>query len=190
MGLRQWMSKRCSQRSNEDPTRALSRLLEQHRAFLWALASEEIGGETHLTFTVSDVVQSAQLEAVRDLPGFRGTSAGEFRSWLRHILRNNVLDLHRARDRRLPRARETVSTRNGTRSTIAAPAVMSLPVNLVTSCVRRSAGCRTTSGSSLRCTILTVRLTPRSANASVALRRRCASCGAGHSSACSPPRDP
>jgi RNA polymerase sigma-70 factor, ECF subfamily len=85
--------------------KALSRLLEQHRAFLWALASEEIGGETHLTFTVSDVVQSAQLEAVRDLPGFHGTSAGEFRSWLRHILRNNVLDLRRARDRRLPRAK-------------------------------------------------------------------------------------
>jgi RNA polymerase sigma-70 factor (ECF subfamily) len=84
---------------------ALGRLLDQHRAFLWALASEEIGGETHLTFTVSDVVQSAQLEAVRDLPGFHGTSAGEFRSWLRHILRNNVVDLRRARDRRLPRAK-------------------------------------------------------------------------------------
>jgi RNA polymerase sigma-70 factor, ECF subfamily len=82
----------------------LGKLLAQHRAFLWALASEEIAGETHLTFTVSDVVQSAQLEAIRDLPRFRGTSAGEFRSWLRQILRNNVRDLLRARDRRLPRA--------------------------------------------------------------------------------------
>jgi RNA polymerase sigma-70 factor (ECF subfamily) len=84
---------------------AIGRLLEQHQAFLSALASEEIGCETHLTFTVSDVVQSAQLEAIRDLPGFRGTSAGEFRSWLRHILQNNVLDLRRAHDRRLPRAK-------------------------------------------------------------------------------------
>jgi RNA polymerase sigma-70 factor (ECF subfamily) len=84
---------------------AVGRLLEQHRAFLWALASEEIAGETHLTFTVSDVVQSAQLEAIRDLRGFRGTSAGEFRSWLRHILRHNVLDLRRARDRRPHRAK-------------------------------------------------------------------------------------
>jgi RNA polymerase sigma-70 factor, ECF subfamily len=86
---------------------ALGQLLEQHRAYLWALASDEIAGETHLTFTVSDVVQSAQLEAVRDLRAFRGNSVGEFRSWLRHILQNNVLDLRRARVRRQPRAKGT-----------------------------------------------------------------------------------
>lgn len=49
-------------------------------------------------------MQSAQLEALRDLASFRGSSEGEFRSWLRHILRNNVIDLKRARERRLPRA--------------------------------------------------------------------------------------
>src|SRR5580704_19352028 len=83
---------------------AIGLLLERHRAYLWALANEEIAGESHLTFTVADIVQSAQLEALRDLAAFRGTSEGEFRSWLRHILRNNVLDLRRARDRRIPRA--------------------------------------------------------------------------------------
>jgi RNA polymerase sigma-70 factor (ECF subfamily) len=83
---------------------AIGLLLEQHRSYLWALANEEIAGESHLTFTVADLVQSAQLEAVRDLSAFRGSSEGEFRSWLRHILRNNVLDLRRSRDRRIPRA--------------------------------------------------------------------------------------
>jgi RNA polymerase sigma-70 factor, ECF subfamily len=83
---------------------AIGILLERHRAYLWALANEEIAGESHVTFTVADVVQSAQLEAVRDLAQFRGTSEGEFRSWLRHILRNNVLDLRRARERQIPRA--------------------------------------------------------------------------------------
>lgn len=83
---------------------AIGQLLERHRAYLWALANEEIAGDSHLTFTVADVVQSAQLEAVRDLGAFRGSSEGEFRSWLRHILRNNILDLRRARDRRIPRA--------------------------------------------------------------------------------------
>jgi RNA polymerase sigma-70 factor (ECF subfamily) len=83
---------------------ALGTLLERHRAFLWAIANEEIAGESHVTFTASDLVQSAQLEAVRDLAAFRGSSEGEFRSWLRHILRNNVLDLRRAHGRRIPRA--------------------------------------------------------------------------------------
>ena len=83
---------------------AIGRLLERQRAYLWALANEEIAGDSHLTFTVADLVQSAQLEALRDLAAFRGSSEGEFRSWLRHILRNNVVDLRRARDRRLPRA--------------------------------------------------------------------------------------
>jgi RNA polymerase sigma-70 factor (ECF subfamily) len=83
---------------------AVGILLERYRAYLWALANEEIAGESHLTFTVADLVQSAQLEAVRDLAAFRGSSEGEFRSWLRHILRNNVLDLRRARERQVPRA--------------------------------------------------------------------------------------
>jgi RNA polymerase sigma-70 factor (ECF subfamily) len=83
---------------------AIGILLARHRAYLWALANEEIAGDSHLTFTVSDIVQSAQLEALRDLGAFRGSSEGEFRSWLRHILRNNVLDLRRARERRIPRA--------------------------------------------------------------------------------------
>ncbi len=83
---------------------AIGQLLERQRAYLWALAHEEIAGDSHLTFTVADIVQSAQLEALRDLAEFRGSCEAEFRSWLRHILRNNVVDLRRARDRRLPRA--------------------------------------------------------------------------------------
>ncbi len=83
---------------------AIATLLERHRAYLWALATEEIAGESHLTYTVADLVQSAQLEAFRDLLAFRGSSEGEFRSWLRHILRNNILDLRLARERQVPRA--------------------------------------------------------------------------------------
>jgi RNA polymerase sigma-70 factor (ECF subfamily) len=82
---------------------AIGLLLERHRSYLWALAHEAIAGETHVTFTIADIVQSAQLEALRDLAAFRGSSEGEFRSWLRHILRNNVLDLRRARERRIRR---------------------------------------------------------------------------------------
>jgi RNA polymerase sigma-70 factor (ECF subfamily) len=80
---------------------AIGQLLERHRSYLWALAHEAIAGESHVTFTIADVVQSAQLEALRDLAAFRGSSEGEFRAWLRHILRNNVLDLRRARERRI-----------------------------------------------------------------------------------------
>jgi RNA polymerase sigma-70 factor, ECF subfamily len=83
---------------------AIGALLERHRSYLWAIANEEIASDSHLTFTIADVVQSAQLEALRDLAMFRGSSEAEFRSWLRHILRNNILDLRRARGRRLPRA--------------------------------------------------------------------------------------
>ena len=43
---------------------AIGMLLERHRSYLWALANEEIAGESHLTFTVADIVQSAQLEAL------------------------------------------------------------------------------------------------------------------------------
>jgi RNA polymerase sigma-70 factor (ECF subfamily) len=83
---------------------AIGTLLERYRGYLWLLANEEIAGETHITFTVSDIVQSTQLEAVRDLAAFRGSSEGEFQSWLRHILRHNLIDLRRTRDRRIPRA--------------------------------------------------------------------------------------
>lgn len=87
---------------------AIGALLERHRAYLWALAKLEIAGETHLTVTISDVVRSAQLEAARDLPNFRGSSGTEFRSWLRQILRNNVIELKSGRDRTVPAANDCV----------------------------------------------------------------------------------
>ena len=164
---------------------AIGALLERHRAYLWALAHEAIAGESHLTHTVADIVQSAQLEALRDLASFRGSSEGEFRSWLRHILRNNVIDLKRARERRLPRAGPEASrSKSNAISTIAVPAARSRPASWETSSARRSASCRPMSEWSSKCTTFRAKHTRKSANSSAAVPRQSANCGDGRLFGC------
>jgi len=61
-------------------------LLRRFEAWLKLLARLEIDTQYRGKFDESDVVQQVLLEAVRDLPKFRGLTEAEFTAWLRRIL--------------------------------------------------------------------------------------------------------
>lgn len=66
------------------------RLLEQYRGYLLMLGHRYLSDRMRRRIDPADLVQATFLEAKRDWPSFRGTSAGEFTAWLRHILKNNL----------------------------------------------------------------------------------------------------
>lgn|SRR5690606_28751426 len=66
------------------------RLLEQHRGYLLMLGHRYLSDRMRRRIDPADLVQATFLEAKRDWPSFRGNSPGEFTSWLRHILKNNL----------------------------------------------------------------------------------------------------
>jgi RNA polymerase sigma-70 factor (ECF subfamily) len=74
---------------------ALGQLLELYRAYLVVLARVQIGRRLQGKVDASDVVQEAFLGAYRDFPQFRGTTEGEFLSWLRQVLASLLANLVR-----------------------------------------------------------------------------------------------
>jgi RNA polymerase sigma-70 factor (ECF subfamily) len=74
---------------------ALGRLLELYRRYLALLARVEIGRRLQGKVDESDLVQETFLEAHRHFECFRGTTEGEWISWLRKILAGVVANLLR-----------------------------------------------------------------------------------------------
>jgi RNA polymerase sigma-70 factor (ECF subfamily) len=74
---------------------ALGRLLEVYRRYLLRLAIHKLGAAVRAKVDPADLVQDTFLEAVRDFPRFEGTTEQELLGWLRRILCNNVVNLHR-----------------------------------------------------------------------------------------------
>jgi RNA polymerase sigma-70 factor (ECF subfamily) len=74
---------------------ALDRLLESLRTYLQLMAEGELDPELRQKVGASDLVQDTLIEAQRDFAQFSGRSTAEFKAWLRQILRNNALNLHR-----------------------------------------------------------------------------------------------
>jgi RNA polymerase sigma-70 factor (ECF subfamily) len=72
---------------------AVARLLQEYRPFLLLLADQEIPPDVRAKVGLSDLVQDTLLSAHRGLPGFAGTTAAEFRSWLRLILAHQATNL-------------------------------------------------------------------------------------------------
>lgn len=70
----------------EGSVEAGGELLRRFEAWLKLLARLEIDTQYRGKFDESDVVQQVLLEAVRDLPKFRGRTEAEFTAWLRRIL--------------------------------------------------------------------------------------------------------
>jgi RNA polymerase sigma-70 factor (ECF subfamily) len=95
-----------------DPASALGQLLERHRGYLELLARVQIGRRLQGKADAADLVQETFLEAYRHFGSFYGASAGEFASWLRHILAARLSKLVRhylgtqGRDVRLERKLE------------------------------------------------------------------------------------
>ena len=74
---------------------ALGRLLEAFRHYLLRIARQVIDPALRAKADASDLVQETFLEAQRDFGRFHGSSAEEFRAWLRQLLLNNIANLVR-----------------------------------------------------------------------------------------------
>ena len=74
---------------------ALGQGLEGYRGFLLAIANQEMDTQLQAKGGASDVVQQTFLEAYRDFGHFKGNTEGEFKSWLRRLLHNNLLNFKR-----------------------------------------------------------------------------------------------
>jgi RNA polymerase sigma-70 factor, ECF subfamily len=66
------------------------RLLEQYRGYLLMLGHRYLSERMRRRVDPADLVQATFLEAKRDWASFRGSTPGEFTSWLRNILKNNL----------------------------------------------------------------------------------------------------
>src|SRR5262245_33216644 len=92
-------------RAGDDAARGA--LFEAHRPYLEMLARVQLGRRLKSKADAADIVQETFLEAHRDLPAFRGTTAANFAAWLRRVLARNLANLLRhyygtqARDPRL-----------------------------------------------------------------------------------------
>src|SRR5438874_2492265 len=74
---------------------ALGRALEGWRHYLLRIAHEELPPDLQAKGSASDLVQEAFLEASHAFPQFRGDSEGQFRAWLRQLLRRRIAKLGR-----------------------------------------------------------------------------------------------
>jgi RNA polymerase sigma-70 factor (ECF subfamily) len=74
---------------------AVGTLLEQHSAYLRAIAERELDESLQAKESPSDLTQKTFLEAHRGIGEFRGATEGEFRQWLASILTHNLADVGR-----------------------------------------------------------------------------------------------
>jgi RNA polymerase sigma-70 factor (ECF subfamily) len=74
---------------------AVNRLLERHRAYVRRFVELRLDPQLRARVDPSDVVQEAQLEAVRRLDGYLGAAPMPFRLWLRQIAQDRLLMLRR-----------------------------------------------------------------------------------------------
>jgi RNA polymerase sigma-70 factor (ECF subfamily) len=74
---------------------ALGRVLEACRGYLLLVAEEDLDPGLRAKGGASDLVQQTFLEAQGDFDRFRGGSEDELLAWLRHLLRNNLIDFTR-----------------------------------------------------------------------------------------------
>jgi RNA polymerase sigma-70 factor, ECF subfamily len=74
---------------------ALVRLLDRYRNPLAEQARGQVGRRLRVKLDVEDLLQEVSLEAHRNIGKFRGSTEGEFLSWLRKILDKILLNLVR-----------------------------------------------------------------------------------------------
>ncbi len=74
---------------------ALGRLLERHRPFLERFVELRLDARLRARLDPADVVQDAQLQAVRRLPGYLGRPVLPFRLWLRQLAVDRLANLRR-----------------------------------------------------------------------------------------------
>lgn len=74
---------------------ALGRVLDACRGYLLLVAGRDLDPELRAKGGASDLVQQTFLEAQGAFGRFRGGSEDELLAWLKHLLRNNLIDFTR-----------------------------------------------------------------------------------------------
>jgi RNA polymerase sigma-70 factor (ECF subfamily) len=77
---------------------ALNQLCTRYRPFLQTIAVMKIGRALERRVDASDIVQDTEIEMVRGIGEFRGTTEAELSAWLKQVLRRNIAD--KVRDNR------------------------------------------------------------------------------------------
>jgi RNA polymerase sigma-70 factor (ECF subfamily) len=88
-------TRRLLQRATAGEPDAAGRLLERHRPYLRRLVDIRLDARLRARVDPSDVVQEAQIEALRQLPGYLAKPPVPFRLWLRQIAYDRLVMLHR-----------------------------------------------------------------------------------------------
>lgn len=66
------------------------------RPWLTAIARELLAPDLQAKFGASDIVQQTYIEAIRDLPQWRGRKLAQLRNWLLSLLQNNYRDANKS----------------------------------------------------------------------------------------------
>lgn len=74
----------------------LGELLDQFRAYLLAIAAEELPTQLRGKLGISDLVQETIIRGYQGFGGFRGQTLDELAGWLRTILINHLANTSRA----------------------------------------------------------------------------------------------
>ncbi|GAG38626.1 unnamed protein product, partial [marine sediment metagenome] len=78
------------QRARRGDREALGELLEQHRAYLRAMAEKRISGKLATRIDASDVIQQTCLSVYGNFEKFQGDREVEFLAWLQKIHEQNI----------------------------------------------------------------------------------------------------
>ena len=93
------------ERVREGDPAAVNELFARHRGYLCQVVDLRLPRKLRARVDASDIVQEAQLEATRRLPGYLQRPALPFRLWLRRITQDRLLMAHR---RHVEAAKRTV----------------------------------------------------------------------------------
>lgn len=85
-----WQSLIQSARAGCDES--LGKIYSRTRSYLLLVANQQVDHGLHAKFGVSDIVQQTQMEAFESLGQFSGESEAEYRSWIKRIVINNLID--------------------------------------------------------------------------------------------------
>jgi RNA polymerase sigma-70 factor (ECF subfamily) len=88
-------TQRLLERARAGEPEATDRLLDRHRPYLRRLVELRLDPRMRARVDPSDVVQEAQMEALRRLDGYLRQPPMPFRLWLRQIAYDRLLMLHR-----------------------------------------------------------------------------------------------
>lgn len=77
---------------------ALSELCARYRPFLQTIATMKVGRALERRVDASDIVQETEIEMIRGIHDFRGTTEPELSAWLKQMLKRNISD--KVRDNR------------------------------------------------------------------------------------------